>query len=79
MKLKALTYNVIFKTGIRDEWLFFFFFFAAMQPLSMKLINYQKQVVRERGTEGQRVILVDKRRRLDRSNDLTAENILTSS
>lgn len=45
----------------------------------MKLINYQKQVVRERGTEGQRVILVDKRRRLDRSNDLTAENILTSS
>lgn len=76
MKLKALTYNVIFKTGIRDEWLFFF---AAMQPLSMKLINYQKQVVRERGTEGQRVILVDKRRRLDRSNDLTAENILTSS
>lgn len=58
---------------------FFFFFFAAMQLLSMKLINYQKQVVRERGTEGQRVILVDKRRRLDRRNDLTAENILTSS
>lgn len=48
-------------------------FFAAMQALSMKLINYQKQAVRERGTEGQRLILVDKRRRLGRSNSLTAE------
>lgn len=38
--------------------------FAAMQALSMWLINNQKRVVREGRTEGQRVILADERRRL---------------
>lgn len=40
--------NVIYKTRMRDERLF-----AALHALSIKLITYQKQVVRERGTEGQ--------------------------
>lgn len=47
--------NIIYKTRVRDACPP-----AAMQPLSMKLIIYQKQVVSKRGTEGQRVILVDK-------------------
>lgn len=42
--------NIIYKTGVRD----------ACPLAAMKLIIYQKQVVSKRGTEGQRVILVDK-------------------
>lgn len=44
--------------------------FATMQALSMKLITYKKG-----RTQGQRVILEDKREQMLKSHSLTAEKI----